>query len=250
MRNCTFTANSAGQGGAILSKSIGPVIVTNSILWDDIPDEIHVLPGGAMPVVTYSDVDVAGGFPGIGNINEPPMFVGTGDSHLSALSPCIDAGHNDPEVQHDDSDVDDDHDLMEYAPDLDLQARVRKGTLGGCPVGVVDMGAYEFIPAGCPADCGGDVPDGVVNAVDFLLLLQQWGQQCTSCDIMHSPGVDTVDFLELLQHWGPCGAQQASSPPKTVLDCYERYGFDAQLLAHCICAVAPCTEGCPPEGCQ
>ncbi len=55
----------------------------------------------------------------------------------------------------------------------------------------------------CPWDCGGATPDGVVNVVDFLLLLQQWGQVGTSCD-MGSNGVNTVDFLALLQHWGPC----------------------------------------------
>ena len=44
--------------------------------------------------MTYSDV--LGGFAGMGNINLNPLFVDTdtGDHHLSAGSPCIDAGLN------------------------------------------------------------------------------------------------------------------------------------------------------------
>jgi hypothetical protein len=54
----------------------------------------------------------------------------------------------------------------------------------------------------CPWDCGG-TPNGVVNTVDFLALLQQWGTTGGSCDFGNN-GVNSVDFLALLQHWGPC----------------------------------------------
>ncbi len=57
-------------------------------------------------------------------------------------------------------------------------------------------------PPPCPWDCGGDGND-MVDTVDFLALLGQWGQLGTSCDFSGG-GVDTVDFLELLGHWGPC----------------------------------------------
>jgi hypothetical protein len=52
----------------------------------------------------------------------------------------------------------------------------------------------------CPADCG--EIDGVVDIVDFLALLVQWGG-VGSCDF-NGGGVDVVDFLELLANWGPC----------------------------------------------
>jgi hypothetical protein len=43
----------------------------------------------------------------------------------------------------------------------------------------------------------------VIDTVDFLALLAQWGQTGTSCDF-DGTGVDTVDFLALLAAWGPC----------------------------------------------
>jgi hypothetical protein len=48
--------------------------ITNSVLWDNLPGEIE----GPVANVTYSDIK--GGYPG------------TGDYHVTAASPCIDAG--------------------------------------------------------------------------------------------------------------------------------------------------------------
>ncbi len=53
----------------------------------------------------------------------------------------------------------------------------------------------------CPWDCG--AVNGVVETVDFLALLSQWGQIGTACDF-DDDGVGTVDFLELLANWGAC----------------------------------------------
>jgi len=55
----------------------------------------------------------------------------------------------------------------------------------------------------CPWDCGDD--NGVVDTIDFLALLGQWGQVGTSCDA-DGQGVGVTAFLELLGHWGPCPA--------------------------------------------
>ncbi len=76
--------------------------------------------------------------------------------------------------------------------------------------------AFLLTPLGnCPWDTNGD---GVVDTVDFLALLQQWGACqvgviCTG-DNNGDCVVDSVDFLALLEHWGPCpsasqGAQGA-----------------------------------------
>ncbi|MHC4802157.1 MAG: M12 family metallo-peptidase [Planctomycetota bacterium] len=54
----------------------------------------------------------------------------------------------------------------------------------------------------CPWDCG-DPADGLVDVVDFLALLAQWGQVGASCDI-NGGGVDVTDFLELIGSWGAC----------------------------------------------
>ena len=46
---------------------------------------------------------------------------------------------------------------------------------------------------------------GVVNVIDFLALLAQWGQVGAPCDF-DGNGVDVNDFLEMLANWGPCPA--------------------------------------------
>ncbi|MHC4080794.1 MAG: GC-type dockerin domain-anchored protein [Planctomycetota bacterium] len=62
----------------------------------------------------------------------------------------------------------------------------------------------------CPADYTGPegVSDGVVNILEFLLMLAQWGG--TGCADFWGPAeepdgvVDVLDFLALLAFWGPC----------------------------------------------
>ncbi len=62
--------------------------------------------------------------------------------------------------------------------------------------------SYVVFSPACPWDCGG-TPDGLVDVVDFLALLQQWDMVATPCDF-GANGVNVADFLALLQHWGPC----------------------------------------------
>jgi len=98
IQNCTISINSAlGMGGGIYMENDSTPI-TNSIFWDDSPDEIF-----GSPVVTYCDIE--GGWEGEGNINSDPRFrfpSSEGDFHLMSTdcdwpfdSPCIDAGHPD-----------------------------------------------------------------------------------------------------------------------------------------------------------
>jgi hypothetical protein len=54
----------------------------------------------------------------------------------------------------------------------------------------------------CPGDCAFP-PDKLVNVVDFLALLAQWGGP-GSCDINGDGIVNIQDFLLLLALWGPC----------------------------------------------
>jgi hypothetical protein len=61
----------------------------------------------------------------------------------------------------------------------------------------------------CPADIAPPDGDGVVNAGDLLLVLNNWGP-CHGCaaDIAPAGGgngvVDTGDLLTVINHWGPC----------------------------------------------
>ena len=64
--------------------------------------------------------------------------------------------------------------------------------------GALPVLRIDFDP--CPADCGND--DGMVDIVDLLALLAEWGMP-GSCDIDGS-GVAITDLLALLAAWGEC----------------------------------------------
>jgi hypothetical protein len=96
IQSCVLVYNTAGEpGGGIASW--GFEVVINSIVWGNTPDQIY-----GDPTVTYSDVQE--GWPGTGNIDATPIFVGpyNDDFHLRWRSPCIDAG--DPDPQYNDPD--------------------------------------------------------------------------------------------------------------------------------------------------
>jgi hypothetical protein len=127
--NCTFAGNSAGMSGAGLWSARTNLEVTNCILWDDPSDEITAYQETLE--VTYSNI--RGGWEGEGNIDADPQFFFDGDLHLSADSPCIDSGTNDPNGELPPSDADGNARVLDGDGD---------GTAG------VDMGAYEYNPAG------------------------------------------------------------------------------------------------------
>ncbi|MHC4141971.1 MAG: hypothetical protein ACYSUF_08875 [Planctomycetota bacterium] len=56
----------------------------------------------------------------------------------------------------------------------------------------------------CPCDCA-DGGDGVVNVVDFLALIGEWGT-AGACDCADGGDgtVNVVDFLAMIGVWGPC----------------------------------------------
>jgi parallel beta-helix repeat protein len=114
--NCTFTGNTAWfeEGGGIANYG-GGLTLSNCILWSDSGGEIY---NSGDAAVSYSDI--AGGFPGEGNIDADPLL--DADCHLQPGSPCIDAGNS--------ADVPD-----EVRIDLDGKPRIRGAS--------VDVGAYE-----------------------------------------------------------------------------------------------------------
>ena len=91
LQNVTITGNTASRdGGGIFCDYGSSPSLTNSILWNDLPEEIYIQSGSV--TATYSDIQ--GGWTGTGNIEEDPLFVdpGYGDYHLQSTSPCIDTG--------------------------------------------------------------------------------------------------------------------------------------------------------------
>ena len=107
VNNCTFENNFASSsGGAVICDFATLLNIENSILWNDVPQEISIY-GTSVVIVNYSDVQ--GGYTGTGNIDTDPFFIDPeeGDYHLQSIygsyhggawlpdlnhSPCIDAG--------------------------------------------------------------------------------------------------------------------------------------------------------------
>jgi hypothetical protein len=73
--NCTIADNVGGaQGGGVLARDSN-LIVTNSILWGNLPCEM-LLEGLSEPWITYTDM--AGGWVGVGNLETDPLFAQRG----------------------------------------------------------------------------------------------------------------------------------------------------------------------------
>ncbi len=236
--NCTVSDNTAdsdmdgaGDGGGVFIDQTNPtiVMVDNAILWAntdsgpaDETAQLFVLGTGGSVTVSYSDIDGTALPPGTadggGNIFVDPHFVNpaAGDYRLGQLcSKCIDRADNNA-APPDDHDIDHDTNVLEKTPDLDILDRMTDGLQDG--TAVVDMGAYEFLPSACPWDCAGGSNVGIV---DFLALLAQWGQECTSCDFGLgdvNPGVGIEEFLALLAHWNSCPGPPQQSIAEVVAE--------------------------------
>ena len=100
----SVTAGDENGGGVYIFNSFP--IITNSILWENLPEEISTNPFDlylsemslpffrTWPLITYSDVKCAYPwmrYPGMGNINKAPLFIDSeaGDYRLQPGSPCI-----------------------------------------------------------------------------------------------------------------------------------------------------------------
>jgi hypothetical protein len=121
--NSTISDNNPQGAQAVILWS-GHLTITNSILWNNALSLQGDPPCPTCFTVTYSDIE--GGWPGTGNINTDPLFVGGGDYRLQMGSPCIDAGTN------------------TGAPDHDLDQRQRPQDGDGDGTATADVGAYEF----------------------------------------------------------------------------------------------------------
>ncbi len=147
--NCTLVRNSAQSGRAFYADDKSTPLLTNCILWNDPGGEIG-LGGTAIATITYSCVQ--GGYDGVGNVTEEPLFLDSdsGSLKLRTGSPCIDTGTD------------------SGAPDTDFSGAPRPQGAGH------DMGAYEGAVsesdivhlniAASPADAGRTVPSAGTHA--------------------------------------------------------------------------------------
>jgi len=132
--NVTITGNTAEYvGGGIFCYINSNPNLVNCIMWNDSPQEIYISSGSV--IATYSDIQ--GGWAGTGNIDQNPLFVGSGDHPFSLMeaSPCIDAG------------IPDTLGLNLLPWDIIGNERIWDGDGNGSAI--IDMGAYEY---GAPAN--------------------------------------------------------------------------------------------------
>jgi hypothetical protein len=88
--NSTFSGNSATSHGAGVHSYQSSPSVNNCILWGNVGEPLY--DENSTTLVTYSDLE--GGHPGIGNMDQDPLFrdPGNDDYRLQLDSPCIDTG--------------------------------------------------------------------------------------------------------------------------------------------------------------
>ena len=123
--NCTIYGNTSGDsGGGIYFEGYGnsQPAITNSIIWNNSPDEISIMKDVPLLIPTLRFCNIKGGYNGEGNFQGDPLFVNpsSGDFHLSVRSPCVDRGTSD------------------NSPGTDIEGNLRPQGAG------VDVGAYEL----------------------------------------------------------------------------------------------------------
>jgi len=156
LENCTIVDNQAESGGGVFSAFDKPAL-KSCILWGNTPEEISFDKVGDIDVF-YSTVE--DGWEGVGNIDVDPLFVDPagGDFRLQADSPCIDSASVDGPAT----------DILGNPRPIDIPGVGWEGP------GAFDMGAYEFQPP-IIQDPQSDInEDGIVNAMDLLILLRDW----------------------------------------------------------------------------
>jgi hypothetical protein len=202
--NCAVVGNSGG--GITIDNAATQSLVSNTVLWGNTSGfDLD----GLMPDVMFCNIQDGG--MGMSPMSVDPVFVNaaTGNYHLAAGSPCIDAGLN-WALPQDATDLDADGNTLELIPlDFDGLARfANDGASGDTGCGgqtPVDIGPYETAGVAVDDILPGDVnANGQVDIFDFLDVLTFWGPcpgACCPGDFDLNGQVDINDFLTVLANW-------------------------------------------------
>ena len=107
LTNSTVQGNSAGHWGDGLYAYHAHAVSHNSIIWDNVPEEVYFQDSGDPSSITVACSDIRGAEDGIvtngngtvfwqlGNFDQDPLFCapGAGDFSLAAASPCLPGNH-------------------------------------------------------------------------------------------------------------------------------------------------------------
>jgi len=148
--NITAVDNVSPLSGGAFWVNGGNLDLYNSILWNNLPEDIFVLDGTA----NVSNSCISDGFTGPFVISDDPQFINYAelDFHLSDISPCIDTG---------------DETLVSFPLpnfDLDGNERIIDGDENG--TATIDMGVYEFVPVIPTGFISGTVADNEGNLLE------------------------------------------------------------------------------------
>jgi hypothetical protein len=188
--NCTIAGNIAlrGGGGFYVYSDTPVSLLTNCILWDNVPNSISRADSTDMVRVTYSDIQ--DGWSGEGNIDSDPLFcdVSCGlltDLGLAAGSPCLGSGQG--------------------GSDMGAWPQLCDQPAGHDP-GVLEVPAdYPSIQSALDAACEYDtilVAPGVysergVTVPSIPLMIRSWDPldpDLVASTVIHGCGADAVTF--------------------------------------------------------
>lgn len=188
LRHCTIVGNSTTASGSGILSNSSQVRLYNSIVYSNTGAGGTLLNqlAGSTHTVTYSCVQ--NGFAGAGNISADPLLVNTasGDVHLLAGSPCIDAANNTESGAGNTLDFDRNPRFIDDADTADTGV---SGGTGGAAI--ADMGAYEFQPETCAADFDAD---GFVTGLDYDLFVAAFEAGELTADFDGDGFITGVDF--------------------------------------------------------
>ncbi len=231
--NCTIARNTgeaSGDSGAALrfvgdaDRTVINCIISGNTDGDGQVESAQInTPVSGTIDVRNCDIQGLDHYAGNCNIDVDPLFVDSGSDDFRLMYHSLVLNNGDASyVPVDTYDIDDDS-VTTGEPLPDRSMAYRKVNPSAC----CDIGAFEnqVDEATCEGDIDSAVsriPDGVVNVVDLLAVIDAWGTPGGIVDFYPSDcGDGTVDVNELLaviNNWGTC--ETPASPPETLEDCW------------------------------